>query len=101
MVRPRTTEAARVSAWVMRRHGRWAISSKRKLKKTLEPGQDIRNFIGYSLGGPESAEGRAMAKLTGRKTYYEDDGRYVIRGAELLKRLKKGAFALEFFSVGA
>lgn len=32
-----------------------------------------------------------MAQLTGRKTFYEDDGRWVIQGAELIRRLQKGA----------
>jgi len=88
MVKPRITPEARMSDWAMdQNRGKWAISSKRKLKEEQEPGQES---IGYSLGGPDSREGRAMAKITGRKTYYEDSGKWVIKGAELIRHLKKG-----------
>ncbi len=70
----------------MRRHRRSTTGDELKLE--LEP---RREHLGYSLGGPESAEGRLMAQVTGRKTFYEDDGRWVIRGAELIKQLRKGA----------
>lgn len=32
-----------------------------------------------------------MARRTGRKTFYEDEGEWIIRGDDLLRRLKKGA----------
>jgi hypothetical protein len=36
-----------------------------------------------------------MARVTGRKTYFEDDGPWVVRGASLVKRLQKGGETLE------
>jgi hypothetical protein len=49
-----------------------------------------REQLGYSRGSPQSKEGRLMARVTGRKTYFEDDGPWVVRGASLVKRLQKG-----------
>lgn len=48
MVKLRVTPEAKASDWAMRENpGRRAISSKRKLKEKLDPGQGA---IGYSLG---------------------------------------------------
>lgn len=76
--------------------------NKHKLKtepepdpEPLAPGPEALGYsprtVGYSLGGPDSAEGRMMAQSTGRRTFYEDDGKWVIRGAELIRHLRKGA----------
>lgn len=62
--------------------------------EAMKPHKEI---LGYSSGPPDSAEGRAMARSTGRKTFYEDEGRWIIRGNELLRRLKKGAKAWNTF----